>query len=84
MLRKSNGLTLKEMARRCGCSFQYIHRLETDKAFRPKMWLLTKMADCLSFDSDTLINEAGKIPEDVYRKVVNNPELNKVIRDFKE
>lgn len=81
-LRKTNGLTLADVARRCECSFQYISHLETDRAFRPKIELLYKLAAYYNFPSDTLINEAGKIPQDVYWKIVNNPNLVKIIRNY--
>jgi len=83
-LRKNKGLTLSQVARRCECSFQYISNLENDKAFRPKIELLYKLAAYYDFPSDVLINEAGKIPQDVYWKIVNNPPLVQVIRDYPE
>jgi transcriptional regulator with XRE-family HTH domain len=82
-LRKTNGLTLVDVARRCGCSFQYISNLENDKAFRPKIELLYKLAAYYNFPSDVLINEAGKIPQDVYWHIVNNPDLVPIIRNLK-
>lgn len=82
-LRKSKGLTLKDVARHCECSFQYLSFLETDRAFRPKLPLLYKLSSFYGFPSDTIITEAGKIPQDVYWLVVNNPELLQVIRNFK-
>ena len=82
-LRKNNGLSLKDVARRCGCSFQYISQLENDLAFRPKIELLYKLAAYYDFSSDVLINEAGKIPQDVYWAVVNKPTLNEIIRKTK-
>lgn len=78
--RKSKGLTLKDVSRRCNVSIAYIGQLETDKAFRPKIELLYKLAVYYDISSDLLINEAGKIPQDVYWKIVNNPQLVDVIR----
>ncbi|MDE2233704.1 MAG: helix-turn-helix transcriptional regulator [Patescibacteria group bacterium] len=83
-LRKAKGLTLQDVARRCECSFQYISQLENDMAFRPKLELLYKLAAYYDFSSDTLILEAGKIPQDVYWLVINNPSLLNVIRSYKE
>ena len=82
-LRKNKGLTLKDVSRRCGCSFQYIAQLENDIAFRPKIELLYKLAAYYDFSSDILINEAGKIPQDIYWDVVNKPALNEIIRNYK-
>lgn len=79
--RKNKGLTLKDVSRRCDISVSYIAQLETDKAFRPKIELLYKLAAYYDICSDMLINEAGKIPQDAYWKVVNHPTLVDVIRD---
>jgi transcriptional regulator with XRE-family HTH domain len=78
--RKNKKLTLKDVSRRCGVSVAYLAQLETDKAFRPKLELLYKLAIYYDIQSDVLINEARKIPEDVYWKIVNNPRLVEVIR----
>lgn len=80
--RKNKGLTLKDVARRCEVSIAYIGQLETDKAFRPKIELLYKLASYYDIPSDLLINEAGKIPQDIYWKIVNNPHLVQVIRNL--
>lgn len=80
--RKNKGLTLKDVSRRCKVSVPYLAQLETDKAFRPKLELLYKLAVYYDIPSDVLINEAQKIPEDVYWKIVNNPKLVEVIRDI--
>lgn len=82
-LRKSKGLTLQDVSRRCDVSIAYLAQLETDKAFRPKMALLYKLATYYDFPSDSLINEARKIPEDVYWKIVENPDLIPIIRNLK-
>jgi transcriptional regulator with XRE-family HTH domain len=81
-LRKNNKLTLQDVARRCKVSFQYLSQLENDKAFRPKMELLYKLAVYYNFSSDTLINEAQKIPEDVYWKIIKHPHLVQIIRNL--
>jgi transcriptional regulator with XRE-family HTH domain len=79
-LRKSKGCTLKDVAWRVGVAYQYIHKLESGKAVRPKLELLYKLAAYYQFSSDTLVAEAGKIPSDVYWKVVESPELIAAIR----
>lgn len=80
--RKNKGLTLKDVGRRCGVSLQYLSQLENDKAFRPKLQLLYKLAVYYDIPSDDLIALAGKIPEDVYWKIVNNPRLVPLIREM--
>jgi transcriptional regulator with XRE-family HTH domain len=83
LLRKKRGITLKMGCERCGCSYQNLQKIEKGKITRPKISLLYKLAAFYQFPSDTLIIEARKIPEDVYWKIVDHPQLLKVIRDIK-
>lgn len=83
-LRKSRGITLKDAQIRCGCSFQNLQKIERGIITRPKIELLYKLAAFYQFPSDILIMEAGKIPSDVYWKIVRSPKLLQVIRDYPE
>lgn len=82
-LRKSRKLSLRAVSSRCKCPFRYLHNLEKDKIRRPKIDLLYKLAVFYGFSSDILIIEARKIPQDVYWRIVDNPELLQVIRNYK-
>jgi len=75
-------VTLHEVASNVGCSIAYLQQLETEKAARPKMKLLETLADYYGLSRDTLVLEAGKIPEDIYWKIVNNPQLVAIIRQY--
>lgn len=81
-LRKKKGVTLKTASRSIGCSFQHLSKLENDKAFRPKIELLERMSAYYGVSPDTIIIEAGKVPQDVYWKIVNNPQLLTIIRNY--
>jgi transcriptional regulator with XRE-family HTH domain len=83
LLRKQKGVTLETASRAVKCSFQHLCKLEKDKAYRPKMQLLENLCAYYEISQDILIIEAGKIPADVYWKVVNNPQLLKIIREYR-
>ncbi len=82
--RKQRKITLKEAAKKCGCSFQHLQKLEKEKIFRPKLELLYRLAVFYCIPPDMLILEAGKIPQDVYWKITRCPQLLQVIRDYPE
>lgn len=82
-LRKQRKITLKQASERCGCSFQYLQKLESGLAIRPAIDLLYKLAAFYQFSSDILILEAGKVPQDVYYEIVRCPELLELIRNHK-
>jgi transcriptional regulator with XRE-family HTH domain len=83
-LRKERGITLKDACAKGNCSYQNLQKLEKGKITRPKLTLLYNLAAFYQFPSDTLILEAGKIPEDVYFKLLRCPSLLKVIRNHPE
>lgn len=81
-LRKEKGVTLKTASRALHCTFQHLSKLERDVTFRPKIALLERMCAYYGVSQDVLIPEAGKIPQDVYWKIVNNPQLLPIIRNM--
>lgn len=81
-LRKASKLSLRAASKQCGCSFQYLQKLESGESIRPAMDLLYTLASVYDFAADTLILEAEKIPSDVYWKIIRNPELLAQIRFY--
>jgi transcriptional regulator with XRE-family HTH domain len=81
--RKQSGDTLDKVCQRIEISNTYLSDLETGKAIRPKLSIISSLADYYGIDKDVLIVSSGKIPQDVYFKIVNNPQLLSVVRNFK-
>ena len=81
-LRKERGITLKDATKRCGCSYQNLQKIEKGIITSPKLDLLYKIAAFYQFPSDILIIEARKIPQDVYYRIIDNPQLLQIIRNF--
>jgi transcriptional regulator with XRE-family HTH domain len=82
-LRKSTKSPLRAVAARCQCSFQYLSKLEKGSEIRPQIELLYRLAAYYQFPSDILIIEARKVPQDVYYKIVDYPELLEIVRRFR-
>lgn len=82
-LRKASKSPLRAVAAKCNCSSQYLHKLENGYALRPALDILYRFAAFYQFSSDTLILEAEKIPQDVYWKIIHNPDLISYIREYK-
>lgn len=74
--------TLDRVSKIVGISTSYIHDLENGNALRPKIAVLSILADYYGLDRDKLIIASGKIPSDVYFKIVNNPQLLEVVRNY--
>lgn len=76
------GLTLQDVAKHTGLSIGYLSEIENGKVLRPKMKPLRDIAGFLCINQDEIIMAAQRIPEDVYWKIVRNPELVKIIRAY--
>lgn len=75
-------VTLQEASENAGCSLPFLALLEKGTTTKPKIELLNKLADYYGLSRDTLILEAERLPEDVYWKIIKNPSLLNIIREF--
>ncbi len=56
ILRKRKGMTLEQLAKRCGTSKSYIWEME-NKAVHPSVFLASKIAHTLGVSTDKLIDK---------------------------
>lgn len=80
--RANSKYTTSYIAEKTGISEHIIYNIENGRIARPKIELLQKLADFYGIDSDELIIAAGKVPQDIYYNIVNNPDLLKDLREF--
>lgn len=81
--RTARGWSLVEAGEKLGISKSQVHNLEQGYIARPKMELLEKIASVYGLPYDEVVIMGGRLPKDVYYKIVYNPELIKLIRDLK-
>lgn len=63
--RERYNISQRDFAKRCGCSFQYISKLERGEVTDPSKKMLTKIAKGMGMDIDTLfilIDDYGMVP----------------------
>jgi transcriptional regulator with XRE-family HTH domain len=82
--RLSGGFTLAKAAKQIGISIGYLNDLEQGRALRPKMKYIYAMAGLYGIDTDVLCVTAERVPQDVFYKIIKNPELIDLIRAWKE
>lgn len=78
--RKDRRLSLKEAAKYIKISPSHLHYIECGDTERPKMETLYKIIAFYGLPVDEACKMAGHVPMDVYYKILNNPELNNVVR----
>jgi transcriptional regulator with XRE-family HTH domain len=76
-LRKTKGLSLRQLAPQVGVGFTYLSKVETgrlDFGEFPSEELIRKLAKALGGDLDELLLLAKKIPEPIRQRVLERPE----------
>jgi len=79
--RENKQMNMTKAAKIIGISLSYLNELEKGRAEKPKMKYLRSIADLYQIDYDNLCIVAGRVPQDVYYKIVAKPELIKIIRE---
>jgi len=83
--RRKKDVTLIIAAAELGISTSQLHYIERGKAneiVRPKMDILKKLAAYYGLPEDEVVIKGGRIPTDIYFKIVNNLELLNVIKNY--
>jgi len=80
--RKDRKLSLAEAAKHMRVSPSHLHYIECGKTEKPKMETLYKIITFYGLPIDDACILAGRVPMDVYYKVLNNPRLFNAIRNM--
>lgn len=81
-LRKSKGMTLRELAPKVGVGFTYLSRVENGKlnyGDYPSESLIHRLAEALDADEDELLILAEKIPDRIRKRVFEKPDEFRVL-----
>jgi transcriptional regulator with XRE-family HTH domain len=80
-LRKSKGLSLRNLSPRVGVGFTYLSKVESGKldfGDYPSSALIKRLAEALGADADELILLAGRIPDSIAKRIREQPEAFRV------
>lgn len=80
--RKQKGWILIEAAQKLGISKSLLSDFENNKVDRIKMDMLKTISINYGLPYDETVIMGGRIPEDVYYKIIRNPELVTLIREI--
>jgi transcriptional regulator with XRE-family HTH domain len=86
-LRRSRGLTLRELAPKVGVGFTYLSRVENGRLNYgdfPSESLIQRLANALDAHEDELLILAEKIPERIKQRVFERPEEFKVLAELSD
>ena len=81
-LRNSKGYSLRKLAPVVGVGFSYLSKIENSKldfGDSPSEALIHKLAETLDGDEDELLLIAGRIPESIARRILDQPDVFRVL-----
>jgi len=79
-LRRSIGITQRELANRVGVDFSYISKLENDRLSPPAADTVLKICEALDATPDELLAATGKIPIQIQQSVGSSPAAIRFLR----
>ncbi len=68
-IRREQGISQRELARRIGVDFSYISKIENDQLPAPSANRVVAIADALGVASASLLALAGKLPSNVQERI---------------
>lgn len=81
-LRKSRGLSQRDLADKIGVSYTYISKIENSTLKPPSNKTIGKMAEALDADAEDLLFNARKIPDDIFDILEKDFRIISVLRDI--
>ncbi len=79
-LRRTRGLTQRQLAEKLGIDFTYLSKLENSRGEPPGEATVRKLARELSADAEELLALAGKISVELREKAVEDPDFALLLR----
>ncbi len=86
-LRKGKQWTLRDLSKRVGVGFTYLSKIESDKledGHQASEQLIHKLAVELGGDEDELLLLAEKVPEPIRRRVIERPEVFRLLAELRD
>ena len=82
-LRRSKGISQRELAAMVGVDFSYISKIENDRLPPPAADTTVKICNALETSPDTLLALSGKIPSELRDTIGSSPAAMQFVRSAK-
>ena len=80
-IRRSKGVTQRQLAAAVGVDFSYISKVENDRMPPPAADTIVKICEKLGVPSDELLAMTGKMPTPVKEAISENPAAQQFLRE---
>jgi transcriptional regulator with XRE-family HTH domain len=79
-LRRSKGISQRDLAEKVGVDFSYISKIENDRLPPPAADTIVKICEALQVSPDMLLTLSGKIPSELRDTIGSSPAAMQFIR----
>jgi len=79
-LRRSRGISQRNLAAKVGVDFSYISKIENDRLPPPAADTIVKICNALEVSPDSLLVLSGKIPKELKEAIGSSPAAMQFIR----
>jgi transcriptional regulator with XRE-family HTH domain len=79
-LRRSKGLSQRNLAEEVGVDFSYISKIENDRLSPPAADTIVKICHALEVSPDSLLALSGKIPSELRETIGSSPAAMQFVR----
>jgi transcriptional regulator with XRE-family HTH domain len=80
-IRRSKGVSQRQLAEKVGVDFSYISKVENDRLPPPAADTIVKICEALKVQSDALLALTGKIPTEIKDTISSSPAAMQFIRN---
>ena len=80
-IRRSKGVTQRELATAVGVDFSYISKIENDRMPPPAADTIVKICEKLKVAPDMLLAMTGKMPTSIKKAISQNPAAQQFLRE---
>lgn len=80
-LRRTKGISQRQLAATVGIDFSYVSKLENDRLSPPSADTIVRICDALSVPISSLLCYAGKVPSQLKRMVGESPNALEFLRE---
>ena len=80
-MRRSKGVTQRQLAAAVGVDFSYISKVENDRMPPPAADTIVKICEKLGVPPDELLAMTGKIPTPIKESISENPAAQQFLRE---
>lgn len=79
-IRRSRGISQRELANKISVDFSYISKLENDRIPPPAADTIVKICEVLEVQPELLLSLTGKLPSEIKQLIGSNPKALEFLR----